>query len=116
MGRDPRCERALRAQGWMETLLLAAAFSSLVLGPGAVRPLAWMVAAGWALLLFYQPLPVLGYGRPTWPLEPVVLVPIVLAALPGVSPFGAALGYGLAYLYARTLGRSLLERWFGPCR
>ena len=99
----------------MENLLLAAAFLNLVLGPGAVRPLAWAVVAGWALLLFYQPLPVLGYGGPTWPLKPVVLAPTVLVALPGISPFGAALIYGLAYLYARTLGRYLLERWFGPC-
>jgi len=107
MEQDPRCARALRAQGWVESLLLAAAFSSLALGPAGVRLLALGVVAGWALLLFYRPFSVLGYGGPTWPLKSVVIVPIVLATLPGVSPFWAAFGYGLAYLYVRTLGRFL---------
>ena len=56
---------------------------------------------------FVQPTPVklLGRGKPTWPLEPLALAPVVAAGF--ATPLAGVIGFSLAYFYARTLGRRL---------
>ncbi len=94
--------------------MLYGALGTVLLGPAGAEIIAWILMFGWGGLLFYQPFPVFGYGRPTWPLEPLVFPMLLVVAWPGgFPPWIASLLYLAGYLYARTLGRSLLRAWFG---
>jgi len=118
---DEGCRRLAQVHFWLEFALFVYV---LIFGGAAVylnpadpdaRELTSYFSAGFLALaiagMFYQPVEVLGFGRPSWPLEPVLLAGILGYGF--ADPRVAAVAYGLAYLYARTLGRWLSRRWFG---
>ncbi len=78
----------------------------LIVGAGYLYFAVFVVGA------FVQPASVIGLGRgkPTWPLEPLALAPVVSAGF--ATPLAGVIGYSLAYFYARTLGRRLSKTWF----
>ena len=79
---------------------------SLIAGAGYFYLAVFVVGA------FVQPASVIGLGRrkPTWPLEPLALAPVVSAGF--ATPLISAIAFSLAYGYARTMGRRLSQAWF----
>ena len=125
---DPRtrldegsCRRLVRVHSWLEfalfvyALIFAGAAVDMDPADPAARELTSSFSAGFLALaiagMFYQPVGVLGFGRPTWPLEPVLLAGVLGYGF--ADPRVAAAAYGLAYLYARILARKLNRAWFG---
>jgi len=79
---------------------------SLIAGAGYFYFAVFVVGA------LVQPASVIGLGRrkPTWPLEPLALAPVVSAGF--ATPLVGAIAFSLAYGYARTVGRRLSRVWF----